>query len=375
MFTVFIILSVVSLTSLFIYIATSRKKAILFFAVSSTLLTGVMIKIANTPVQIPQPPEIAIQKIDKNKKINLITEEMQKKAYEEHKIKSQEIAERYKQQTAKNEEIIKKQHIQIQKNNTQTYIPPQQNNNIQENTQKEQQKPQTILPQPTPDITTENTQQKYYTVTEVVDGDTFKIDYNGVPETVRLLLVDTPESKHPKKYKNVPMGEVATEYTKNFLKNNKVRLEFDKEQRDKYNRLLAYVYIQNGQCLNEELIRNGMAKVVKYEPNVSKYDEYKEIERQVRPSGIGIWADIAGNYPQTKPPKQSQPQEQPQTQKEAPASTEKLIKGNINSKGEKIYHVPGGAFYEKTDIDESKGERWFSTEEEAQAAGFRRAIK
>jgi hypothetical protein len=55
----------------------------------------------------------------------------------------------------------------------------------------------------------------------------------------------------------------------------------------------------------------------------------------------------------------------------AAAPTSCLIKGNIASDGEKIYHVPGGAFYDVTKISESKGERWFCTESEAQAAGWR----
>jgi len=52
-----------------------------------------------------------------------------------------------------------------------------------------------------------------------------------------------------------------------------------------------------------------------------------------------------------------------------------LIKGNINSSGEKIYHVPGGEYYDKTVIDESKGERWFCSEAEAQSAGWRKSKK
>jgi hypothetical protein len=47
------------------------------------------------------------------------------------------------------------------------------------------------------------------------------------------------------------------------------------------------------------------------------------------------------------------------------------IKGNINSEGERIYHVPGGKWYDKTEINEGKGERWFCTESEAKAAGWR----
>jgi hypothetical protein len=51
------------------------------------------------------------------------------------------------------------------------------------------------------------------------------------------------------------------------------------------------------------------------------------------------------------------------------------IKGNINSKGEHIYHVPGGKYYDRTRIDPSKGERWFCSEAEARAAGWRRSMR
>ncbi len=77
-----------------------------------------------------------------------------------------------------------------------------------------------------------------------------------------------------------------------------------------------------------------------------------------------------------KTAKPAEPTKTAETPKLAPAptgSTSKvLIKGNINSKGEKIYHMPNGAIYDRTIIDESKGERWFHTEAEAQAAGWRR---
>lgn len=52
-----------------------------------------------------------------------------------------------------------------------------------------------------------------------------------------------------------------------------------------------------------------------------------------------------------------------------------LIKGNINSKGEKIYHMPGGEYYDQTTIDPQTGERWFCSEEDAIAAGWRRSKK
>lgn len=56
-----------------------------------------------------------------------------------------------------------------------------------------------------------------------------------------------------------------------------------------------------------------------------------------------------------------------------PPSPSCQIKGNINAKGEKIYHVPGGRSYDATDIDLAAGERWFCNEKEAQEAGWRRS--
>lgn len=125
------------------------------------------------------------------------------------------------------------------------------------------------------------------------------------------------------------MGKVATQFTKDFIGDNLVRLEYDIEKIDKYGRLLAFVYVAN-KCLNEELIRSGMAKVVKYEPNVAKYDEYKEIEREIRPTGIGIWEDIAGNYPSGKE-KKSVSSSVSSTLESSPIKTTSVKKKSVKS--------------------------------------------
>ena len=93
-----------------------------------------------------------------------------------------------------------------------------------------------------------------YQVVRVVDGDT---RYNGKYEKVRLLCVDTPESVHPDKKQNIPMGKVASRYTQKKLIGKSVDLEFEmKNLRGNYGRLLAYVFV-DGQNFNLDLVRSG----------------------------------------------------------------------------------------------------------------------
>jgi len=179
----------------------------------------------------------------------------------------------------------------------------------------------------------------WHSVERVVDGDTFII---AGGERVRMIGVDTPETVKPGTAPE-PYGKEASQYTKKMLAGKKVRLEFDVAERDKYGRLLAYVYLEDGTFVNEKLVAEGYARVLTIPPNVKYAERLLAAERQAREEGRGLWGL----------------EEQPR---------KGLIKGNINSKGEKIYHVPGGRYYDVT-----KPEVWFETEEEAQAAGFRRA--
>ena len=127
-----------------------------------------------------------------------------------------------------------------------------------------------------------------YQVVRVVDGDTIVVNFNGKEEKVRLIGVDTPESVHPDKSKNTEEGVKASEYTKERLSNKSVKLEFDVQERDKYGRLLAYVYI-DGIMYNKELLEKGYAKVATYPPNVKYVDELKELQKNAREQKVGIW--------------------------------------------------------------------------------------
>jgi micrococcal nuclease len=128
-----------------------------------------------------------------------------------------------------------------------------------------------------------------YPVVRVADGDTLVVDIDGTEEYVRLIGVDTPESVHPDKERNVPYGAVASDFTKKLAEEKRVTLETDVQERDKYGRLLAYVYL-DGVMLNQTLLSAGHAKLATYPPNVKYVDEFTKLQAEAREKGAGIWA-------------------------------------------------------------------------------------
>ena len=140
------------------------------------------------------------------------------------------------------------------------------------------------------------------TVERAVDGDTFIAQLaDGSRERVRMLLIDTPETK--KEGTPVqPYGAEASDYTKKLLTGRKVELEFDKEQRDQYDRMLAYVYL-DGELVNEKLLEQGLARVVVYKPNDKYVKEFRDIQAEAKSKKLGVWsiegyADNRGFHPE-----------------------------------------------------------------------------
>ncbi len=126
-------------------------------------------------------------------------------------------------------------------------------------------------------------------VTRVVDGDTLVLQND---ERVRLIGVDTPETKHPTKPVE-PFGPEASSFTKRAVEGKVVQLKFDREKRDRYQRLLAYVYLDDW-CLNEEIIRAGYSKcITRYPFDRSMKARFKLAEDEARSSGRGLWSDQA----------------------------------------------------------------------------------
>lgn len=128
--------------------------------------------------------------------------------------------------------------------------------------------------------------QDYYEVSKVIDGDTIELE-NG--ETVRLIGIDTPETVHPSKAVEY-YGKEASDFTRMLVEEKQVKLEFDVQKLDKYNRLLAYVYLEDGTFLNAELVKEGYAKVSTYPPNVKYADLFTKLQKEARENNRGLWA-------------------------------------------------------------------------------------
>ena len=243
----------------------------------------------------------------------------------------------------------------------------------------------TSLPSPTPTPTPTKTPilssvSESFKVTRVVDGDTIEVEGG---EKVRYIGIDTPETVDPRKPVQC-FGIEASKKNKELVEGKTVRLEKDITDRDKYGRLLRYVWVDDpsagsgqapstsfdsaqdrglGQVLfvNLELVKQGFASSYTYPPDIKYQKEFLAAEREAREAERGLWKACPISVV-------------PTVQIQEPTKSECNIKGNISTSGEKIYHLPGCGSYAKTQIDEKRGERWFCSEKEAQEAGWRKAL-
>lgn len=145
-----------------------------------------------------------------------------------------------------------------------------------------------------------------YRVSEVIDGDTIRVDMGGKTEDVRFIGVDTPELHHPKRPVQC-FAQAAKEFTANMIGQNRVRLEADPEDdnRDLYNRLLRYVYLPDGTLVNAELVRQGYGFAYTYFP-FTKLEEMRGYEHEAREQNRGLWSGCTieqtdQGQPQTNP--------------------------------------------------------------------------
>lgn len=128
-------------------------------------------------------------------------------------------------------------------------------------------------------------------VVRVIDGDTIEVAIDGRQETVRLIGVDTPETVHPT-IGVEPFGPEASAFTKRLLPpGTRVWLELDVQERDRYGRLLAYVYLPDGRMLNAELLRAGLAQLLTVPPNVRYVELFTRLQREARETGRGLWGE------------------------------------------------------------------------------------
>lgn len=125
---------------------------------------------------------------------------------------------------------------------------------------------------------------------KVIDGDTIKIIYDGKEQNVRYLLIDTPETNHPRLGKQ-PFGDEAKARNKQLIESGKLEIEFDIGERfDKYDRLLAYIYV-DGKSVQKILLSEGLARVAYvYPPNTRHLDPYEKSQATAKEKKLGIWS-------------------------------------------------------------------------------------
>jgi micrococcal nuclease len=135
------------------------------------------------------------------------------------------------------------------------------------------------------------------TVTRVTDGDTVQVLVSGEKRTVRLIGVDTPETVHPKKPVQF-YGKEASEFTRKFLLNKVVWLEYDVAPLDRYNRHLAYVWLEKPEkgeaavrrgMFNARLLLGGYGKTMTIQPNSKYADLFAKFQREARSAKRGLW--------------------------------------------------------------------------------------
>jgi micrococcal nuclease len=215
-------------------------------------------------------------------------------------------------------------------------------------------------------------------VVRVVDGDTIHVEIAGQEFTVRYIGMDTPETVDP----NRPVGcygPEASAHNKELVQGKTVWLEKDVSEADKYGRLVRFVWLSNetdptqGQMVDALLVRDGYATLDTFPPDVRYKDLFAQLQQQARDAGLGLWGPVCTNATPVPTTTQTPPPASGTEVCDYSGTPQAVIKGNISSGGEKIYHVPGQNSYDATQITESKGERWFCTEQEALDAGWRKS--
>ena len=124
-------------------------------------------------------------------------------------------------------------------------------------------------------------------VVRVVDGDTIEVRMDGATEDVRYIGVDTPETVAPDEPVGC-FGHAASRFNSSEVDGARVRLVFDRERRDQYGRLLAYVWV-DGELVNAKLVRGGYARTLTIAPNTEYAGLFARLEQRAADAGRGLW--------------------------------------------------------------------------------------
>lgn len=126
----------------------------------------------------------------------------------------------------------------------------------------------------------------------VIDGDTIQLT-NG--ERLRYIGIDTPEMNHPNQ-KIREMAVIAKRFNEELVAGKELILEYDVEKRDKYGRLLAYVFLKDSTFVNAELVRQGYALIMTIPPNVEYAEVFLKLQREARQAKRGFWSDEYADF-------------------------------------------------------------------------------
>jgi len=137
----------------------------------------------------------------------------------------------------------------------------------------------------------EHAAQNFYSIIRIADGDTFTIDKGGEEVTLRLLGIDTPEKKSSFTEEEC-YGVEATQIIKRLLDGEEIRYETSKlsGELDRYGRVLAYVYLDDGTFVNAELVKRGVAMMYEKNTTHEHYDSLKILEIEAQKQGVGLWS-------------------------------------------------------------------------------------
>lgn len=126
-------------------------------------------------------------------------------------------------------------------------------------------------------------------VTYVYDGDTIEVELNGRIVRLRYIGVDSPEREEP-------FYDEAFQFNRDLVEDQRILLVRDVSDTDPYGRLLRYVYLPDGTFVNGELIRNGMARLVTFPPDVAQAEHLRQLQDKAQEDGIGMWSrpDLVG---------------------------------------------------------------------------------
>lgn len=271
---------------------------------------------------------------------------------DDSEIASNEVKDKTKNESSSIEKDEKNSNDKTKKDSTKTAVP------AVTKTKEQTEKPKNKYP--------------IATVTNVVDGDTIEVSLNGKEEEIRMLLIDTPETKDPSKPIE-KFGPEASAYAIQVLEGKQVGIQVGTEDRDKYGRLLAYVWVGDT-TYQEMILKQGLAATAYLYNDLTMLNEFHKAQDVARNKKIGVWSipgyahvdhDHGFHY-EEKSKSESKPKEKPKQ----PVASTPVPKGECNIKGNQsgIYHVPGGQYYDIT-----KAEETFCSEAEAVAAGYRKS--